>query len=213
MSSTINQNATYDEIIEGWNIINSKDDKFVLDRMFQFFFRQLVINAINSVPSQFSKNEPLIIELLRLSYWYCKCYKALDRLQDVSTSKRKEIRDKLFGKLLGKIEAYKETIRMEEKYPEEKEAFLKKMNENIKSAKTAKKIDEQFQNFINELFIAVWSVSSELIFAGILSENNHKLDFDKRTDFTLDDIPCQVKTIIPNEYSFKETNRKISDRI
>ena len=56
-------------------------------------------------------------------------------------------------------------------------------------------------------------MGSELIFAGILSENSHKLDFDKRCDFTLDDIPCQVKTIIPNESSFEKTNKKISDRI
>jgi len=102
---------------------------------------------------------------------------------------------------------------MEEQYPEEKEAFLKKVNENIKSTKAAKKIDEQFQKFINELFVAVWSVSSELIFAGILSNNSHKLGFDKRYDFTLDDIPCQVKTIIPNESSFEETSKKISERI
>ena len=139
ITSTINHNATPNDIIEGWTLINIKDEKFVLDRTFGFFFIQLVINAINNSLSQFSKNEPLIIELLRLSYWYRKCYKALDGLEDISPSKRKEIRDKLFGRLLQKIEAYKATIRMEEDYPEEKEPFLKKVNENMKSAKAAKK--------------------------------------------------------------------------
>jgi hypothetical protein len=56
-------------------------------------------------------------------------------------------------------------------------------------------------------------VNSELIFAGTLSGKNHKLDFDKKSDFTLDNIPCQVKTIIPCKSSFKEISRKISDRI
>jgi hypothetical protein len=212
ISSTINHNARYNEVIEGWKLINIKDDKFVLDRIFQFFFMQLVIDATSTSTAEFSKHEPLIAELLRLSYWYYKCYKSLGALEDISPSKRKEIRDKLFGRLLRKIEGYKTTIKMEEAYPDEKEAFIKKANENIKSAKAAKKIDEQFINFVNELFVAVWSVTSELMFAGILSENAHKLDFDKKYDFTLDHIPCQVKSIIPSESSFKETSNRVSHR-
>jgi hypothetical protein len=70
MSSTINRNATYKEIIEGWNLINNKDDRYVLDRIFQIFFKQSVFSAVTDPVSQFSKQEPLILELLRLSYWY-----------------------------------------------------------------------------------------------------------------------------------------------
>jgi hypothetical protein len=170
MSSTINQNATYKEIIEGWNLINNKDDRYALDRIFQIFFNQSVFNAVTDPLSQFSKKEPLILELLRLSYWYFKCYKALDELEDISPSKRKEIRDKLFHKLLNKIEAYKMTFRMEEEYPQDKEAILKKVNENMKHVRAAKKVDMQFHNLTNELFIAIQSVNSELIFAGLPSK-------------------------------------------
>ncbi len=212
MSSTISGNATYNEISEGWNLINNKDDRYVLDRIFQIFFNQSVSNAITDPLSEFSKQEPLILELLRLSYWYFKCYKALHGLEDISPSKRKEIRDKLFRKLLSKIEAYKTRFLMEEDYPEEKEAFLKKVNENMKHVKAAKKVDTEFHNLTKELFIAVRSVNSELIFAGILGGKN-ELGFHKTSDFTLDNIPCQVKTIIPSESSFKEISRKISDRI
>src|SRR5690349_24128702 len=56
ISSIINKDATNEEIIEGWNLINNKDDKFVLDRMFQIFFRQLVINATGIPIAQFSKS-------------------------------------------------------------------------------------------------------------------------------------------------------------
>jgi hypothetical protein len=210
--STINHNATYAEIIKVWELINNKDHKFVLDRLFQPIFRQLILNAKHTSLYKFRKMEPTIVELLRLAYWYYKCYTYSNGLGDISPSKRKEIRDKLFGTLLRKIEDYKTVIKMEDEYPEEREAFLKKVNENMKTASLAKKPDDAHAKFTKELLTSLWSVNSELTFAGIISEQGNRLRFEKAYDFLIRDIPCQVKTILPEEEENLKITQKISHR-
>jgi hypothetical protein len=212
VSSTINHNATCEQIIKGWGLINNKDHKFVLDRLFQPIFRQLILSAKHTSLYDFRRSEPIIIELLRLAYWYYKCYTHSNSFEDISPSKRKEIRDKLFGTLLMKIEDYKTVIKLEGEYPEEREVFLKKLNENIKSASIAKKLDDDHAKFTKELLTALWSVNSELTFAGLISEQGNRLRFEKAYDFVLRDIPCQVKTFLPEEEENLKITQRISDR-
>lgn len=51
------------------------------------------------------------------------------------------------------------------------------------------------------------------MFAGVLTGNGHKLGFNKRYDLTIDNIPCQVKTIMPNECNFNKIRKRITDRV
>ena len=206
LSSTVNNTATCEEVIEGWKIINNRDLEFVLDRLFQPIFKQLILSTKHTSYYEFRKNEPALIELLRLAYWYSKCY------TDTSASKRKEIRDKLFGDLLTKIEKYKAVIKMKDEYPEERKAFLKKVNENMKAASITKKPDKDHERFVKELVTALWSVNSELIFAGLVSEQGYRLKFEKAYDFLINDIPCQVKTILPRGEEYQKILHKICNR-
>jgi hypothetical protein len=92
VSSTIYANATPDEVIDGWNMFNNDMGRDVINRLFQPLFYRTVIEA-NSLPVYKLRNqEPGLIELLRLSYWYHKL--SLIPTNNTFSSKRKEIRQK-----------------------------------------------------------------------------------------------------------------------
>jgi hypothetical protein len=86
------------------------------------------------------------------------------------------------------------------------------------NAKNGKPIDEEFKKYMKQLLISVWSVTSELIFAGASSHYGYKVCFDiahkgHDYDFMVNENPCQVKTIIPDEQQTKEIGKKVNCRI
>jgi hypothetical protein len=216
VSSTIYGNATLDEVINGWNMFNNDMGRDVINRLFQPFFYRTVVEA-NSLPVYKLRNqEPELIELLRLSYWYNKC-SSLIATNNTFFSKRKEIRGKLTRGLLSNIEEYKTTVPDEELIDDIKE-FGKKLEAGLINAKKGKPQDDNFKKYMKEIPKAVWGVTSELIFTGLAIDHGYKVYFDipgkgHDYDFIVNDIPCQVKTILLEEKDSEQDVRKIDNRI
>jgi hypothetical protein len=212
--STIFPSAKSEEVVRGWNMLN-EDIRNLLDRLFQPFFLKAVKSATIFPINEFSRHEPQMIELLRLGYWYYIC----SNLEGGKTfpSKRKEIRGKLSRKLLFHLDQYKVSIKGD--FPEELQEFVEKLNEAIPNSKNnAKSLDEDFPRYMKELPTVVWSITSELMFAGISSKYGSKVTFDPHADehdydFIINGVPSQVKTIIPDESCSRVIEQKINNRL
>jgi hypothetical protein len=71
---------------------------------------------------------------------------------------------------------------------------------------------------MKEIPKAVWGVTSELIFAGLAINHGYKVYFDipgkgHDYDFIVNDIPCQVKTILLEEKNAEQDIRNIDNKI
>ena len=65
---------------------------------------------------------------------------------------------------------------------------------------------------------AFWGVNSELIFAGLCNDAGYSVKFDTPNgqhdyDFIVNEIPCQVKTILSTEKNIEEYTMKVNNRI
>jgi hypothetical protein len=98
VSSTMHFDSTPEQVIDGWNMFQNDMGRNIMDRLIQPFVYQAVIDAKSISEDALSNQEPNLIELLRLSYWYGICSK-IDA-GNTFASKRKEIREKLTRGLL-----------------------------------------------------------------------------------------------------------------
>jgi hypothetical protein len=215
VSSTVYSKSMPAEIINGWYAFETEMGRNVITRLLQPLFLLTIIDTVGCSVEQIRRKEPRIIELLRLSYWY---YRFLNiDTNNTFTSKRKEIREKLTRAALTNIEKYKTTLKENDSVDNNKE-FEKMINSNLIEAKEGKPIDKDFEKYIKELRKALWSVISELTFAGLCNDDEHAILFDARNkgrdyDFIVDHIPCQVKTIITEDVDAKQFFTKIGNRI
>jgi hypothetical protein len=136
---------------------------------------------------------------------------------DTFPFKRKEIRGKLTRGLLSNVEEYKTTVEGEE-FVDDMEDFREKLKVGLINAKKrGKPQDGDFKKYMREIPTAVWRVTSELIFAGISNDAEYKICFDTPDkghdyDFVVNDIPCQVKTIILEQKNQQEVVQEIISR-
>jgi hypothetical protein len=137
MSSTIYPNATPDEVIKGWNMFNKDMGRDVINRLFQPFFYHAVIDANLFPVYELRNQEPEMIELLRLSYWYYRC--SMIAKNNTFPFKRKEIRGKLTRGLLSNVEEYKTTVEGEE-FISDMEEFREKLKAGLINARKRGKI-------------------------------------------------------------------------
>jgi hypothetical protein len=216
VSSMIYGTATPEQVIGGWTMFQNDMGHYIMDRLIQPFFYRAVVDA-NSVSFQeLCNHEPDLVELLRLSYWYQKCSRVA--YDNTFSFKRKEIRQKLTGNLISNIEGYKTSVI--EQPIDNVEEFLEKVKAGVISARKGKPMDEDFsKKYVKQLLTAVWSITSELMFAGASSDYGYKVGFDiagngHDYDFIVNnDIPSQVKTITPEEQEDIEIYQKINNRI
>jgi hypothetical protein len=132
-------------------------------------------------------------------------------------SKRKEIRGKLTRDILSNVEEYKTTVK-EEEFIDDMEEFRKKLEAGLINAKRGKPQDNDFKKYMKEIPTAFWGVTSELIFAGQCNDDGYGIKFDIPSnghdyDFIVNEIPCQVKTILSKEKNAEEYIIKMNNRI
>jgi hypothetical protein len=196
VSYTIYANAT--PVIKGWNMFNHDMGRDVINRLFEPFFYRTVKDANSVSLYELRNQEPELIELLRLSCWYYKA--SMIAKNNTFASKRKEIRGKLTRGLLSDVEQYTTSVATAD-FIEDMEEFQKKLKDGLINAKKGKPQDEDFKKFMEEVPRVAWAVTSELIFAGMSSDAGYIMYFDVSGqghdyDFIVNDIPCQVKTIL-----------------
>jgi hypothetical protein len=133
-------------------------------------------------------------------------------------SKRKEIRGKLTRALLTNVEKYKTTVKEDEPI-DDIEEFMKKMHEGSINAQKGKPQDNDFKKYVKkDIPAAFWGVNSELIFAGLCNDAGYSVKFDTPIgqhdyDFIVNEIPCQVKTILSTEKNIEEYTMKVNNMI
>jgi hypothetical protein len=214
ISSTVYANAKPEDVVDGWNMLNNDFPSEILTRLIQPFFVRAVLDA-KYLRAGLKYQEPELVELLRFCYWYFKC--SIRARNNTFLDKRDEIIKKLSDKLLSNVEVYKNTISFEEEFPSDKKEFLRKVSEKLAALKDDKPVKEEFPKYMLQLLKSVYSVTSELIFAGLCSEN-YGLTFEPSGgghdyDFVIDSVPCQIKTIMPTGAFAKSNLEKIMNRI
>jgi hypothetical protein len=215
VSSTIYNLATPDEVIQGWNIFNKEMGRDVINRLFQPFFLLTVIDADHRKVDDIRTQEPRLVELLRLSYWYSRFLNI--NTNNTFSSKRKEIRGKLTRSILFNLEKYTANVK-EDNFIGNMHEFEKMVKVDLLKVKEGKPTDKNFEKYMKELRKAMWAVISELVFAGICNDNGFTIRFDNQKnghdyDFIVNNIPCQVKTITTEDENAKQFFEKINSKI
>ena len=197
VTSTIFRNASANDVIIGWHSLN----KIIpLDRLIAPFLTR-AINEFKKLQNEFFKRETDIIELLRLSYWYLQC----TRMDSSHTMhfKDAEIKEKLAEGLPDNIEKYKTSVEYDYEFPTDDEAFRKWLdNTPATRVKPGKPLDDGYSNRLNQLPIAVWGISTELMSAALSNQEGFNISFDRSPndnhdyDFFVNGIPVQCKTFV-----------------
>lgn len=215
VSSTIDSMASSDQVIEGWNLLQTNIGSEIIFRLFQPFFILTVIDASGRNTKEIRVHEPRVIELLRFSYWYSRISK-YDKTNTFS-QKASEIKGKLARKALSNVEDYKTTT-INHEFVTDQQEFDKQVSSSLSRAKQGKTIDSDFETYIKELRRTLWSVISELQLAGICQDSglsvsfikpNYKIDYD----IIIDGIPSQVKSITTEDDNARDFFKRINDRI
>lgn len=105
VTSTIDSNATPDEVIKGWKMLNNDIGTDIIDRLFPPFFILTFADANGRSTKDIRVFEPRVIELLRLSYWYSR----ISKNDETNTFAHKvsEIKGKLTKKALSNMRVMK----------------------------------------------------------------------------------------------------------
>lgn len=191
VKALIYEKATSDDILLSWTVAR-KDLK--LDRLVNVSLRDSLYNLHLTRYFQ----EPDIILILRLVYWYYRCH----LLQSNGTFKHKisEIKKKLTMGLLKQ----REKISRQTGYDVDANlnTFLIRW-EGIVIRFRRQALDQQLlqtlEKYRNAWFKAVWNVTSELLFAALCAENGFIVTFapsssDHDYDFLMNEYPVQMKT-------------------
>jgi hypothetical protein len=214
VSSTIDSAGTAEQVIKGWDLLQTELGSDIMDRLFQPFFILTIFDADRKDVRKIRGQEPRIIELLRFGYWYLKVSKS-DK-SNTFAEKRSEIKGKISRKAMTNVEAYKSTS-IDQKLVKDQEEFKKLASSGVSLAKQGKKLDSAFEIYMKELRRTLWSVISELQLAGISQDSGLVVGFSKPTgehdhDIIIDGIPCQVKTITTEDDNARELFKLIADR-
>jgi hypothetical protein len=93
------------------------------------------------------------------------------------------------------------------------------MHESSINAQKGKPQDNDFKKYMKkDIPAAFWGVNSELIFAGLCNDAGYSVKFDTPDsqhdyDFIVNEIPCQVKTILSTEKNIEEYTMKVNNMI
>jgi hypothetical protein len=214
VSSTIDSKANSDQVIEGWNWIQTEFGSDIMYRSIQPFFILTVYEMNGRDVNEIRLKEPRVIEILRFSYWYLKVLK--NDKSGTFFQKCSEIKGKLFSKALTNVEYYKHSKIDKKSYTDQKE-FKNKVSTALSLVKQGKTIRSTFGTYLKELRKTLWSVNSELQFAGICQDSGLSVSFQKphnKTDYDMivEGIPCQVKSITTEDDNALNLNKLIRDR-
>jgi hypothetical protein len=180
VSSTVHEKCTASDIIEGWKLLGDNVD---VDSILQPLF----IHTVKEVKAiEQCLHEPLLIEALRLCYWFLKC----SRIDSKNTFHFKV--EEITGRLKGDLEnmsKFKTTI---------------KSDLGVVIPARARTVGDEFEKYMGEVPVSLWSIIPELKFAALTAEAGHEVTFDPHGDFLADGMKCEVKEM--NDQGFIVTH-------
>src|SRR5262249_36021672 len=151
-----------------------------------------------SIPvSEIYKVEPNVIDFLKICYWY-----SVIRRTPTIIHKTKELRTRLAGRLLRRLESNKVTLNYAGVSDFETQRII---GEKIKELEEKRTDMNRRKQLLNEYFDFVSIGISEFMFPGLAKEYGHGIDFEPSNkdydfDIKIDKLPFQVKTLIPKRY-------------
>lgn len=192
--SLIYQKCTFDDLIDGWNELNIQLD---LVRVLELFLYVSMSKLKGIDVSETYKFEPGVIDFLKICYWY-------SRLRRVPTfvHKIRELRARLTKKLLRKLESNKISVNYEGL---SNEGIQKTISNRIRELGKKGMNIQSTKQLLNEYYDFVRVTISELMYPSLAEEYDHEIDFEPRYqdfdfDMIVDDLPFQIKTLIPVKY-------------
>jgi hypothetical protein len=194
VKALIYENATTDDILSSWTIVRND---LKLDRLVIVFLRDSLYNLYLTRYFQ----EPDIILMLRLVYWYYRCY--LLQSNYTFKHKRSEVKKKLTKGLLKQIEKISKQLSIDTDYVSVLNTLALNW-EDIISRLKSKVIDQELlqtsERYRIVWFKDVWNVTSELLFAAVCGESGYTITFEPSSndhdyDFLMNGYPVQMKSL------------------
>jgi hypothetical protein len=194
VKALIYENATSDDILSSWTIVRND---LKLDRLVNVFLRDSLFNLYLTRYFQ----EPDIILMLRMVYWYYKCY--LLQSNDTFKHKRSEVKKKLTKGLLKQREKISKQMSIDTDYVSVLNTLALNWEDIIFRFKS-KVIDQELRQTSERYRIAwfknVWNVTSELLFAAVCGESGYTITFEPSSndhdyDFLMNGYPVQMKSL------------------
>jgi hypothetical protein len=192
--SLIYRDCTADDLIDGWNSLSATLD---LVRVVELILSTSLSRLEGICVSEIYKFEPDVIDFLKICYWY-----SLVRRTPAIIHKTKELRTRLTKRLLYKLESNKESINYDGLSDLEIQRLISKTTKELKENGTDITRRKQLLNEYSE-FVSI--AVSEFMFPALAQEYGHGIVFEPSNkdydfDVKIDDLPFQVKTLIPKKY-------------
>jgi hypothetical protein len=192
ISKTIYPLATINEILDGWNELI--DDGIPVDLLFLTLFVRTILD--DTCNTEALEEEPELVELVRLCYWYKKC--SIINSQSMFFHKGDEIKEELGNGVYNKMEKYKLPLRADfgsniTQYQSELQPVL--------YAIVQRKAPKGFVKELEDIRHFIYGFVSECMFYSLASADfnisfNEKKPNSKNPDVFINRIPSEVKTII-----------------
>lgn len=185
IKSLIYKNATAEDILSAWILVK---DELKLNRLVKLFLRDSMQNLY------LTKNlheEPDLILILRLVFWYYRCKK----LTVSFIHKKKEARDGMVRRLLRRREEISSQLDTDLT-----DNGIKTLVSNLESFLVKNgALQMEADMYRKQWFTNTWNVTSELLFAGVCGEKGFDVTFVPKSkthdhDFVVNDFPVQVKS-------------------
>lgn len=189
VSRTIFEGGSVDDVIEGWKRLS---DVVSMDLLSLVFFLRTVYENLKLGLTYEKGYETDLLELLRLCHWYYRCSK----VEKIDLSyKQSELHEQLGGDLCTRAKKYlfKEPNRTTHE-------FL--MDPNALSIIISTKLSTELYGITNDFREKVSSYNSEFIIAALAAAYNFRVRFNKKADgknnfdIFIEEIPCEVETIL-----------------
>ncbi|MFZ0512190.1 MAG: hypothetical protein WAM14_11335 [Candidatus Nitrosopolaris sp.] len=186
---TIFESASVGDVIGGWNTLS---DVLPMDLLSLIFFLRTVYENLKLGLTYDEGYETDLLELLRLCYWYYRCSKV--EKSDLS-HKQSELREQLAGDVCTRAKKYL----FEDPNQTAHEFF---MDPNALSIIIFTKLSGDLYRITDDFREKVSSYISEFIIAALAKAYNFKVRFNRKDDgkenfdMFIQEIPCEVETIL-----------------
>ena len=208
VKALIYENATSDDILSSWTIVRND---LKVDRLVNVFLRDSLYNLYLTRYFQ----EPDIILMLRLLYWYYRCH--LLQSNDTFKHKISEIKKKLTKRLLKQREKISKEMSIDANYVSILNTLVLNWEDIISGFKTNvvdQELLQKSERYRIAWFKDVWNVTSELLFAALCGERGFTVTFEPSSkdedhdyDFLMNGYPVQMKSLNVSDSLYSAVDR------
>ena len=190
--------ATIQEIFDGWNELI--EEKIPMDLLFLSLFIRAVFD--NDKSEIINEQEPELVALLRLCYWYHKCLQFTgknNKENNYFIDKQNELKDELGRGVRAKARQY--GVPAIADFGADIELYHREILPVLNAIKQ-RKAPKGFVEALREIRHSIYRFVSEFMFFSLASESGFDIVFiktnleEKNPDLFINTIPADIKTLI-----------------